>query len=219
MRSLANGGLVVGWLALGACRDDGAADDAATADADTDTDTDADSDADTDSDTDSDTDADTDSDADTDADLLFDAEHVLVIPTADGLTLLASDGTAVFDRSWTELVGDCSACGGEGATADADGLLVAFTTGGGLPGGNIGGIARLDAAAALDFRVDGLTFPHDAVRDPADQTLIVSEATGGQLRWIAGDGSSADEIRALDNGDPDWPSDTPNGMELVPYGG
>ncbi|MEQ1503135.1 MAG: hypothetical protein ABMB14_12935 [Myxococcota bacterium] len=221
----------IAWFAL-ACNDGSDPTDSkdgtdTDADGDADTDADADADADTDADADSDTDADTDTDTDTDADtdtatippdsLVFDADHVLVIPDGGGLTLLASDGTKVLDASWTQLVGNCGGCGGEGASADGDGLLLSFTTGGGF--GFDGAIARIDAAGALEFRLDGFDFPHDAIRDPVDDTILVGEAFRNQVRWVAGDGSSNATLRSLGRGDPGWEDDDVNGLDLFEDGG
>lgn len=142
---------------------------------------------------------------------LFDDDLVLVVPQATGLELIASDGSTALSRGWSDLVGDCDACGGEGASADGDGLLVSFTTarGQGMPGA----FARLDANAQLDLRVDGLGFPHDVVRDPADGSLLVLETTLGAITWFSGDGSSDEPLRQLDADHPDWIGAAPNGAE------
>ncbi|MCB9684704.1 MAG: hypothetical protein H6735_06695 [Alphaproteobacteria bacterium] len=180
--------------------------------------------ADGDADTDSDSDSDADSDADTDTavvehsgvtivdDLLFDEDHLLVVPDGDALQLLDRDGVAVWRRGWTELFGECSACGGEGASADGDGLLVSFTTTGVTSGGAIG---RLGPSGTADFRLDGFLFPHDAIRDPGDGTVIVPQVGSNDVDWVAGDGSAVDPVRTLDHDDADWPGGNPNGAELV----
>lgn len=120
---------------------------------------------------------------------------VLVIPVRQGLRLMALDGSVVWSRTWSQLVGGCGACGGEGASLDGDGMLVSFTTGrsGPLPQG---GIARLDASGELDFRVDGFGFPHDAIRDPADDSIIVTETAAHQITWIDGTGASSKALQA-----------------------
>jgi hypothetical protein len=187
------------------------------------TETDADTDADTDSDTDTDTDSDTDSDTDTDPTetgttplpRLFDANHVLVIPDGRGLVLLASDGTRAFDQSWTTLVGPCDRCGGEGASADGDGLLLSFTTRGPTGGG---AVARV-SPTGLDWRVDGFGFPHDAIRDPFDDTVLIPEVTGDRVSWIPGDGSTAVPVRRLDNAVRDWDGELPNGGDRFDHDG
>jgi hypothetical protein len=184
-----------------------------------DTDTDADTDSDTDTDTDTDTDADTDSD--TDADPLptpkdFDANHVLVVPTRTGVTFLASDGSVAWERDWSDLVGACGDCGGEGSSADGDGLLLSFTTEGPTSGG---AVARIDATGALEFRVDGFGFPHDAIRDPFDDSILIPEVTGSKITWIPGDGSSSNALRVLDSAEPDWIGALPNGAERFDFDG
>ncbi len=146
-------------------------------------------------------------------------QGVLVVPDQRGLTLAALDGTVPFQRTWTELVGDCRACGGEGASADGDGLLVSFTTGGGEGGGlPDGAIARLTAGAELDFRVGRFGFPHDVIRDPADGTLMVVETHGSRVTWIDGTGASADPVRTLGRETEGFGS-LPNGADLVVHGG
>ncbi|MEQ1504366.1 MAG: hypothetical protein ABMB14_19150, partial [Myxococcota bacterium] len=197
------------WIALAACRP-GTADRAPDADAD------ADSDADSDSDTDADSDPGPDSTApDTGiAGPVFDDAHVLVVPDAHGLGWYAADGSVVWSRTWPELVGPCDPCGGEGAAPDGDGLLVSFTT---TDPVSVGGIARIDGAGTT-FRVDGFQYPHAAVRDPADGSLIVAETTDNALTWIAGDGGSAAPIRRLAAGAPGWEGDLPNGLERLEYG-
>ncbi|MEQ1570423.1 MAG: hypothetical protein ABMA64_32620, partial [Myxococcota bacterium] len=206
------------WLALLAgCPDSTKSDTGTPADTDADADTDTDTDTDADADSDSDADADSDSDADTDLgeDYLFDADHVLLMPTGYGLEAMDATGAIVYSASWSALVGTCSQCGGEGASIDGDGLLVSFTLNG--PTGS-GGVARLDAAGALEFRVDGFGFPHDAVRDPADDTVIIPEVEGGHMTWIAGDGSSGATVRDLDD-EPDWPGASPNGISRFDWNG
>jgi hypothetical protein len=200
------------WLAWAGCQEEEEPE--PTGD---DSDTDTDIDADTDTDADADSDSDTDGDTDTDPLLhMFSEDQVLVIPHGEGLDLMAPDGTTAWSRTWTELVGPCPLCGGEGASPDGDGLLLAFTLTGPL---GIGGIARLDGTGALEFRLDGFGFPHDAVRDPSDGTVIVSETQANRLNWVAGDGSSIVPIRTLDEYDPTWPGLTPNGNFQFDYEG
>jgi hypothetical protein len=142
---------------------------------------------------------------------LLDADHVLVVPDGRGLVLLGDDGARVFDTAWTELVGECGACGGEGASPDGDGLLLSFTTDGPLAGG---AVARIDGAG-LDWRLDGFLFPHDALRDPTDDTILVTEIARDRLTWIAGDGASAEAVKQLSPGDPEWMGGFPNGSERI----
>lgn len=149
------------------------------------------------------------------APLAFDAAHGLLVPDHDGLTVLGPDGAPTWSRAWTLLVGECGGCGGEGSSADGDGLLVSFTTG--SPTG--GAIARLSPFATLDFRLDGFAFPHDAVRDPADGSILVPEVDRTRIRWIAGDGSSALPIRTLGGLDEGWPGTSPNGADRLDVDG
>lgn len=146
---------------------------------------------------------------------VFDDEHVLVVPHHRGLTLLRADGSAAWEEDWDGLVGECPLCGGEGASADGDGLLVALTTNGLFAGG---AVARIGSSGTLDWRLDGFVFPHDAVRDPADGAVVVDEATVDRITWVPGDGSSPDPVRALDDHDATWPGDTPNGLDRVDDG-
>jgi hypothetical protein len=197
MRIVATSGAL--WL-IGACQggDEEDAADAVVDQGDADADTDADSDSDTDSDSDSDNG-------------LFDDDHVLVIPDHDGLKLMASDGSFALSSTWSQLVGSCSSCGGEGASADGDGLLVSFTT-----NWPAGGIARIGLDGTLDFRLDGFAFPHDLIRDPVDGTLIVPETFQSQIVWLAGDGSSGDALRSIGMGTESWEfADDPNGLERI----
>ncbi|MCA9494103.1 MAG: hypothetical protein KC621_29450, partial [Myxococcales bacterium] len=170
-------------------------------------------------------DADTDADTDTGSsehtaitivdDLLFDDQRVLVVPDGDALRLLDRDGVELWRRSWTELFGPCSMCGGEGASADGDGLLVSFTTTGVTSGGAIG---RLGPGGTAEFRLDGFLFPHDVLRDPSDGTLLVPQVGSNDVAWVPGDGSTLDAVRRLDQQDTDWVGGTPNGAELVQQG-
>lgn len=145
-------------------------------------------------------------------DRVFDDAHALVVPDRNGLTLLHRDGEVVWREDWDGLVGPCAECGGEGSSADGDGLLVAFTTNGPASGGSI---ARIGGDGALDWRIDGLVFPHDAVRDPSDGTVLVPEATANRITWWTEGG---DQVRALDDADPGWVRDTPNGVDRVDDG-
>jgi hypothetical protein len=147
---------------------------------------------------------------------IFDDQHVLVVPDSSGLQLLANDGTSVFFQTWSQLLGGCGGCGGEGSSDDGDGLLVSFTTSGGFGGS---GVARIDADGNLDWRVDGFAFAHDAIRDPADDSVLVPEAFNDSVTWIAGDGSSGDPIRAIDGNDAGWEGDQPNGADKVLFDG
>jgi hypothetical protein len=169
-------------------------------------------DGDTDADTDADSDSDTDTDTVTGPELLFDAEHVLVMPDAEGIKLVANDGSLAGEATWTEMIGSCASCGGEGTTADDDGgLLVTYTLSGGI---GTGGVAKLNGSTgALGFRLDGFGFPHAAVRDPVDGSIVVQETSANKLTWIAGDGASSAAVRALTvAGDATWPGNSPNGL-------
>ncbi len=146
----------------------------------------------------------------------FGDRGVLVVPTGRGLSFLGPEGETAWEREWSELVGGCLLCGGEGASADGDGLLLSFTTEGPTRGG---AVARLDVDGVLDFRVDGFAFPHDAVRDPSDDTIVIPEVNGSTASWIAGDGSSAEVLRELGPDTPDWPGQLPNGAERFDFGG
>lgn len=150
------------------------------------------------------------------ADFLWDDARVLLVPDRVGVTFFGRDGEPVLARTWTELVGDCDRCGGEGASDDGDGLLLTFTTDGPT---SDGAVARLDGDGALDWRVDGLGFPHDAERDPADGTVIVVEVTRSIVSWIAGDGASAERLRVLDRGVAGWEAGLPNGAERFDWEG
>jgi hypothetical protein len=145
---------------------------------------------------------------------VFDEDHVLVIPDQVGLQLMDRDGNLALSRTWSQLVGSCTLCGGEGASADGDGLLLAFTT-----NAFDGAVARIRGDGTLDFRVDGFTFPHDAVRDPLDDTIIVPETTANQISWVAGDGSSASMLRRIDRNTPGGDEELPNGLERVDHDG
>ncbi len=193
--------------------------DVADGDADTDTDTDADTDPDTDADTDT-TDTDTDTDTtDTDTGVpgvprIFDAYHVLVVPTEDGISFYANDGSVVHEYTWTAMVGACPGCTGEGASPDGDGLLVSWAG-----QAQNQGVARINSAGVVEFTIKGMAFPHDAVRDPADDSIIVPEAFANALTWYPGDGSSAKDTRRVDDNTPGYNQNLPNGMDRVDYNG
>lgn len=138
-------------------------------------------------------------------------DRVLVMPNADGLWLVDTDGTDVWTATWAQMLGSCSGCGGEGASADGDGLLVSYTIGGSM---NESGIARIGSDGTADWSLSGFSFAHDAVRDPVDDDVIVPEASANRIRWVAGDGSSATAVRAIDSSDGTSIS-TPNGIERV----
>lgn len=142
------------------------------------------------------------------------SEEALVMPNQSGLDLVSLDGTIAWSSSWEELIG-CSSCGGEGANPDGDGLLVAFTEGGG-PGQ--GGVARLGAEMELDGEVGDLGFPHAAVRDPSDGSWVVAETTAGRLVWL--DEVTQSEIRSLSSSvSSDFDMATPNGLHLLSHDG
>ena len=147
---------------------------------------------------------------------LWDDGEVLVVPDGDGLTLFDRDGDRVVSRDWADLVGSCERCGGEGASADGDGLLVSFTTENPVSGG---AVARLTGDLSLDWRVDGFAFPHDAVRDPADDTVLIPEIGGSRITWIEGDGASNAPLRRLDTATDGWQAAGPNGAERLDHDG
>jgi hypothetical protein len=135
---------------------------------------------------------------------LFEDPQVLVVPDAEGLSLI----TAAGERRvvpWADAVGACPGCEGQGAEADGDGLLVSVAVG--QTGGSV---ARLDAEGALDWRIDGLRFPHDAIRDPADASVAVAEAAADRLVWLDPGGA---ELRELDG------FEVPNGLHSLTSGG
>lgn len=146
---------------------------------------------------------------------LLDDDHVLVLPDGPSLSLVRRDGTRAWERTWEELFGDCALCGAEGATADGDGILVSFTTEGPQSGGAIG---RVNGAGGPELRVDGFVFPHDAIRDPADGSIIVPEATADRVSWVL-PGPTPELVRRLDEDDPAWMEDTPNGLEHLELDG
>lgn len=143
---------------------------------------------------------------------------VLVVPYRQGIHLLTLDGAIVWSRTWTQMVGPCGQCGGEGASVDGNGMLVSFTTIRGQGGLPPGGIARLDATGSLDFRVDGFGFPHDAIRDPLDNSIMVTETSNNQIRWIDGKGGSDKALRALSTDDIRF-GGQPNGADRFDYDG
>ncbi|MCB9689477.1 MAG: hypothetical protein H6735_30855 [Alphaproteobacteria bacterium] len=139
---------------------------------------------------------------------LPDTDRVLVMSNADGLWLVDTDGNDAWTATWAEMLGSCSGCGGEGASADGDGLLVSYTIGGSM---NQSGIARIGSDGSADWSLPGFSFAHDAVRDPLDDTVIVPEASANQIRWVAGDGSSATAVRTIAG----VAITQPNGIERV----
>jgi hypothetical protein len=141
---------------------------------------------------------------------LFDASRVLVLPDGAGVEFMASDGTIVGTLSWESLVGPCDGCTGEGASADGDGLLVSWQV-----RGADAGVGRIDSTGALEFAIGGLEFPHDAVRDPSDDSIIVPEAFADRISWFAGDGSSDEPVRVLDDQDPGWDQPLPSGIDRI----
>ncbi|MEM6930599.1 MAG: hypothetical protein AAF602_26920, partial [Myxococcota bacterium] len=91
----------------------------------------------------------------------------LVVPQQLGVTFLDLDGEVLSSPVWPQLVGPCPTCAGEGASPDGDGLLLSFLTAG-RNQGRPGAIARVRGNGTLDWRLDGFAFPHDVIRDPAD---------------------------------------------------
>ena len=121
----------------------------------------------------------------------FDSDHLIVVPDGAGIHLVRTDGTLAFSAAWDEAIGGCGRCFGQGASADGDGLLLSASLRG------TGSVARLNGDATLDWRVDGLAFPHDAIRDPADDSVIVPESIEHRVTWIGCDGASAAPIRRM----------------------
>ncbi len=145
---------------------------------------------------------------------LFDADHVLVVPDADGLGFLDNTGAWVGRIPMGDLSGACGDCTGEGAAPDGDGLLYCWAE-----GFFDGGIARIDGFGATEWRIDGLAFPHGAIRDPFDDTVAAPEAGANAVNWYAGDGSSDTAVRRLNDADMGWTQDLPNGIEKVEHEG
>lgn len=145
---------------------------------------------------------------------LFDEHHALVVPDLLGLRLVHADGAETLLVEWEALLDTCEDCAGEGASQDGDGLLVSFARGFGA-----GGVARIGPAGEVDWVVDGLSFPHDAARDPADGTVVVPEASLDRLTWIPGEGASADAVRVVDLATPGWAEEVPNGVDRFDHGG
>lgn len=140
----------------------------------------------------------------------------LLIPDATGIRILELDGSERRAATWSELTNSDCMCGGEGGSADDDGLLLSFVTD---PSGiGQGDIIRVSADGTLDFRVADFAFPHDVMRDPADGSLMVVETFAGQVRWIAGDGSSNKPIRTLDVSNPNF-LNGPNGADRFDFEG
>jgi hypothetical protein len=138
--------------------------------------------------------------------LVFEDPQVLVVPDAEGLALI----TAAGDRrvvAWSDALGPCPGCEGQGASADGDGLLVSVAVG--QTGGSV---ARLGAEGELHWRIDGLRFPHDAVRDP-DATVAVAEAAAQRLVWLDPRGPVGAEVRELGG------LEVPNGLHGLAWGG
>jgi hypothetical protein len=150
----------------------------------------------------------------TDVARVFDEEHVLVVPDGEGLGFLANDGTWVHRIALADITGPCPACTGEGVAPDGDGLLFCWAA-----GFFTGGVARLDGTGALEWSIDGLAFPHGAVRDPFDDTVIVPEAGSNSVRWYPGDGASDEAVRVLDDGVVGWSQDLPNGIDKIEHEG
>jgi len=137
----------------------------------------------------------------------------IVVPDDERLTFLDRDGTLLAAPTWHQILQGCTTCGGEGGSADGDGLLLSYTT---EPGRGVrpGGVARLAGDGTLGFRIDGLGFPHDILRDPADGTLLVVETSRNRVIWLEGDGGSDEPLRELTAAHPEFPP-TPNGAELL----
>lgn len=147
----------------------------------------------------------------------FDDDHVLVVPTMDGIELVNADGRSERLASWPEQIDGCPRCTGEGASADGDGLLVAVNR---SSDPHDGGVARLDARGAVEWLVDGFAFPHDAVRDPTDDTIIVPESLLDRVSWVACDGSSSTPVRAMTKGRiPGFDGGEPNGADRLDWQG
>lgn len=148
-------------------------------------------------------------------DHVFDDAHVLVVPDAEGVRFLDREARDVGLVRWDDLTGGaCDECTGEGASPDGDGLLVSWALG--FAGGGVG---RIGGDGQPDWAVPDLAFPHDAVRDPADGTVLVPEAASNRFLWIAGDGSSSAPVRVLDETHLDWDEKVPNGIDRIDLDG
>ena len=145
----------------------------------------------------------------------FDEDALLIMPDEDGLQFIASDTSTWRSLSWEDLVPVCDgACYGEGGSTDGDGLLATYVMDTQLFNG---GVIELDIDGNLLGGIQGLSFPHDAVRHPADGSIIVAEAFGF-ITWYDSGGSPLFQI---DRGTPGWENQmgTPNGLDLIEYGG
>jgi hypothetical protein len=134
----------------------------------------------------------------------LDSAHALAVTEDQQVQLLYADGSArtFFHTEQIEVPYPVYAAGA--AHPDGDGLLMPFVY------GTHSGIARVGAEGQLDGWVGGSFGAIDAVRDPADDTLIVASLPPdpGQevhpLLWLPGDGSSSEPVRALDAQDEGW---------------
>lgn len=142
----------------------------------------------------------------------------LAVPTDRAFSLYRADGTLYAEHELAKLVPSfCSTsdCFLEGGSQDGDLYLHTWVY------GNLtfeGGVIGFGSDGAPTFTTTGHAFPHDVVRDPNEGSIIVCEALRG-IRWIAGDGSSNVALRWLDDAHPDWPTNTPNSLDLVTYEG
>ena len=145
-------------------------------------------------------------------------DEVIVVPGSAEIGFYDLAGNAVSTQRWTSLIGECAICQGEGASPDGDGVLVSVLVQGTGPS-STGSVARIGIDGTLDFRVDGFGFPHDVMRDPADDTVMVVETSDDQVTWIAGDGSSSAALRSLGRSSNNDFGQNPNGAERLDHEG
>lgn len=140
-------------------------------------------------------------------------EPSIVVSHDGGLALFDLDGSERLGWTWEALAPGCAVAGavcfGEGLQADGDGLLFVHSTASQYVVD--GGLGRMSAPGQVDFLLTGFDFPHDVVRAP-DEQLVLVESFGSRLSWLAGDGSSATRAQVLDASHSDWALETPNSV-------
>lgn len=140
-------------------------------------------------------------------------ESLLLVPGYDGLLFYDADFAPVAAWTWPELVPGCDArCGGLGAAADGDGLLVAAAYGGSGED-RPSGVVRLSADGPEIVAPGPFAFAHNAVRDPVTGAMIVTETSLDQLLWLDDDGATALYTLGVDH--PDFVELRPNGLKLL----
>lgn len=153
-------------------------------------------------------------------------DSVLLVPNSGQIELLDAAGSVVKTWEFADLVpdGGCSTmCESEGAHPDGDGLLFAWARHEGRE--YPGGVVRLKKSGddlVTDWGIEGFDFPHDAVRDPNGNGIIVEETLASRLMWVAdgGLGSVEEPLFVLDALHPDWAGYMlPNGMDLMHHDG